>query len=153
MLRRRKEIAVLAAMLCVDDLSQQLSIGKANLESKGFSVHTASSPSAALRILEQVPIDAVLLDYRREVDAEAIALLIRQSYPTLPIVLLSAHSEMSEEFLWCFDDYVLRGATTEELVLTILRLTRPGYSSEARKPPLFSQDYGDHGKSARTIAK
>jgi CheY-like chemotaxis protein len=144
---------VLATMLCVDDPSRQLSIGKANLESRGFSVHTASSPSAALRILEQVPIYAALLDYQRVVDAEAIALLIRQSYPTLPIVLLSAHSEMSEEFLWCFDDYVLRGATTEELVHTILRLTSPSYSSQARKPPLSAKITGDHGKSARTTAK
>jgi response regulator RpfG family c-di-GMP phosphodiesterase len=49
-------------VLCIDDLAHPLAIRKANLEVKGYSVQTASTGSAALRILEQIPVSAVLLE-------------------------------------------------------------------------------------------
>jgi len=101
-----------ATVLCIDDLAHQLAIRKASLESRGYSVQTASSGRAALRILEQMPVSAILLEYKREgMDAAAIAFLIKQRFPQLPILLLSAY-ELPEQVLWLFDDYVLKGAIT-----------------------------------------
>jgi CheY-like chemotaxis protein len=117
-----------AALLYIDDLAHKLTLRRSILESRGFSIQTAASGTAALRILEQVPVAAVLLEYKQEgMDAQAVAFLIKQCFSNLPIVLLSAYSEMPAQVLWCCDDYVLKGATTEELVCTIKRLTNSNY--------------------------
>jgi two-component SAPR family response regulator len=54
-------------------------------------------------------------------DAEAIASHIKQRFPDLPIILLSAYSEMPERILWLVDDYVMKSELPERLVPTIER--------------------------------
>jgi two-component SAPR family response regulator len=62
------------------------------------------------------------LDYKREgVDAEATACHIKQRFPNLPIILLSAYSEMPERILWLVDDYVMKSELQERLVPIIER--------------------------------
>jgi CheY-like chemotaxis protein len=133
-------------LLCIDDLPYKLALRKSVLESRGFSVQTAANGRAALRILEQSPIAAVLLEYKHEgMDAQAVASLIKQRFPNLPIVLLSAYSEMPAHVLWLCDDYVMKGATTEELVHKIERLTNATYSNGAGKTPIpFGNGYRDN---------
>jgi CheY-like chemotaxis protein len=140
-LHSRKEIDVRAApLLCVDDLPHKLAIRKTILGSNGFSVQTAANPKAALRILEQLPIAAVLLEYKHEgMDAQAVASLIKQRFPNLPIILLSAYCEMPAHVLWPCDDYVMKGATTEELVHRIERLTKQTTATEQGKHPFLSE--------------
>ncbi|MGA2990860.1 MAG: hypothetical protein ABSD88_10345, partial [Candidatus Korobacteraceae bacterium] len=47
---------------------------------------------------------AVLLEYKLEgMDAEAVAYQIKQRFPRLPIILLSAYSQMPERILWLVD--------------------------------------------------
>jgi len=53
-------------VLCIDDRSQVLGLRKATLESHGYSVKTASSGYSALKILEETPVSAVLLEYKRK---------------------------------------------------------------------------------------
>jgi CheY-like chemotaxis protein len=81
----------LRALLLVDDRTPLLQLRKPVLESLGYSVITASSVSIALAKLENCIVDAVLLEYKTEgLDAEAAASHIRQRFPTLPIILLTA---------------------------------------------------------------
>jgi len=94
-------------VLCVDDLPQVLELRKAILESHHYCVKTASSGYTAMKILEEAPVAAILLEYKREgMDAEAVAYQIKQRFPKLPIILLSAYSEMPERILWLVDEYV-----------------------------------------------
>jgi CheY-like chemotaxis protein len=75
-----------------------------------------------MKILEEASVAAVLLDYKREgVDAEATACHIKQRFPNLPIILLSAYSEMPERILWLVDDYVMKSELQERLVPIIER--------------------------------
>ena len=108
-------------LLCID-LPQALQLRKENLESHGYSVMIASSSHTAMKMLEEVSVAAVLLEYKHEgMDSETIACHIKQRFPNLPIILLSAYCEMPEQILWLVDDYVMKSELTEQLVPIIER--------------------------------
>jgi CheY-like chemotaxis protein len=113
-------------VLCIDDRPQVLAIRKATLESHGVCVKIASSGYTAMKMLEETSVDAVLLEYKQEgMDAEAVACHIKQRFPKLPIILLSAYSEMSERILWLVNEYVMKSEPPERLVQIIERVTHP----------------------------
>jgi DNA-binding NtrC family response regulator len=108
--------------LCVDDLPQILEIRKATLGAQGYRVKVALSGYAAMKLLEETQITAVLLDYRPEgIDAEAVASHIKQRFPNLPIILLSAYSDVPERILWLVDEYIMKGEAPERVVRIIER--------------------------------
>jgi two-component system NtrC family response regulator len=112
-------------VLCIDDRPQMLEIRKATLEAQGYCVKLASSAYTVMKMLENTSVVAVLLEYKQEgMDAEAVASHIKQRFPNLPIILLSAYSEMPERILWLVDDYVLKSEMPEGLVLVVERATR-----------------------------
>src|SRR5450759_2370915 len=103
-------------VLYIDDLPQALELRKNALESHGYSVKIASSGHTAMKLLEDAPVAAVLLEYKQEgMDAQAVAWLIKQRFPNLPIILLSAYSEMPERILWLVDEYVMKSELPERL--------------------------------------
>jgi len=109
-------------LLFIDDLPQALELRKATLESHGYSVKIASSSYAAMKLLEEAPVCAVLLEYKLEgMDAEAVACHIKRRFPNLPIILLSAYSEVPERILWLVDEYVMKSELPERLVPIIER--------------------------------
>ena len=112
-------------VLCIDDHPQILELRKATLESLGYRVKIASSGYTAMKILEERSAVAVLLEYKQEgMDAEAPACLIKQRFPNLPIILLSAYSEMPERILWLVDEYVMKSELPERLMPIIERACR-----------------------------
>jgi CheY-like chemotaxis protein len=114
-------------LLCIDDRPQALELRKKSLESHGYCVKIASSGYAALKMLEEASVMAVLLEYKQEgMDAEAIACHIRQRFPNLPIILLSAYSEMPERILWLVDEYVMKSELPERLLPIIARVFQRG---------------------------
>ena len=120
-------------VLCIDDLPQVLELRKAALESHGYSVKTASSGYAAMKMLEETPVAAVLLEYKLEgMDTEAVACHIKQRFPNLPIVLLSAYSETPERILWLVDDYLMKSEVPERLVPIVERAYKLALRSKER---------------------
>ena len=61
-------------------------------------------------------------------DAEAMARHIKQRFPSLPIVLLSAYSGMPERILWV-DEFVMKSELPERLVGIMERATQPKRAS------------------------
>jgi len=120
------------ALLCIDDRPELLKLRKATLEPLGYSVVTTTNANSAIATLGKMAIAAVLMDYKSEgMDAEAVAFLIKQRFPTEPIVLLSAYSELPERILWLVDDYVMRSEPMEGVVQVIERVTRSGEAHRA----------------------
>jgi DNA-binding NtrC family response regulator len=118
-------------VLCIDDRPQVLDLRKKTLESRGYDVKIASSGYAAMKILGETPAVAALLEYKQEgMDAEALACLMKQRFPNLPIILLSAYSEMPERILWLVDEYVMKSELPERLVPVIERACRRAQRSE-----------------------
>ena len=119
-------------VLCIDDRPQVLDLRKATLESHGYRVKIASSGYTAMKILGERSAVAVLLEYKQEgMDTEALACLIKQRFPNLPIILLSAYSEMPERILWLVDEYLMKSELPERLVPIIERACRRAPRSEA----------------------
>jgi CheY-like chemotaxis protein len=119
-------------VLCIDDRPELLELRKAALESNGFCVETVSSGLAAIKMLEETSVDVVLLEYKQEgMDMEAIAYQLKQRFPNLPIIVLSAYVDMPERILWLVDEYVMRSDLPEGLTRVIERLTRPTDTDEA----------------------
>jgi CheY-like chemotaxis protein len=113
-------------VLCIDDRPQMLELRKATLEPHNYRVRIASSGEAAMKMLEETSVVAVLLEYKLErMDAEAVACHIKQRFPNLPIILLSAYSEMPERILWFVDEYVMKSELPEGLVRIIERARHP----------------------------
>jgi CheY-like chemotaxis protein len=111
-------------VLCIDDRPQVLELRKATLESHGYCVKIASSGYTTMKTLEETSVAAVLLEYKHEgMDAEAKACDIKQRFPNLPIILLSAYYEMPERILWLVDEYVMKSELPERLVRIIERAT------------------------------
>ena len=112
-------------VLCIQDTPAQLELRKTTLESRGYRVKIASSGYTAIKLLQETSFDAVLLEYKLEgMDAEAVACHIKQRFPDVPIILLSAFSEMPERILWLVDEYVMKSELPEGLVRTIERILR-----------------------------
>ena len=112
-------------LLCIDDRPQLLELRKAALESQGYCVKIASSGGTALKMLEDTSVAAVLLEYKTEgIDAEAVACHIKQRFPSIPIILLSAYACTPERVLWLVDEYVMKSELSERLMPTIQRPTR-----------------------------
>jgi CheY-like chemotaxis protein len=131
-------------LLYVDDIPQALELRKATLESHGYRVKLASTSHAAIKMLEKSSVAAVLLEYKHEgMDAEAVSCHIKQQFPALPIILLSAHSELPERILWLVDEYVMKSEVAEGLVPIIERATR-----RASSHPKLSERFPHGGTAA-----
>src|ERR1700674_5225 len=118
-------------LLYIDERPQMLKFRKATLESQGYRVKLASSGYAAIKTLEETSVAAVLLEYKPEgIDAEAVACHIKQRFPSLPIILLSAYCEMPERILWLVDDYVMKSKMPERLIPIVERAHRIGPHSD-----------------------
>jgi CheY-like chemotaxis protein len=103
-------------ILCIDDRPEMLKIRKTSLEHLGYQVETASNVTNAISAAATLPISVVLLDYKLEgMDAQAIAHQLKQRFPTVPIILLSAYSEMPAALLWLVDEYVMKSEPVERL--------------------------------------
>ncbi len=108
-------------ILCVDDDRQSLAIRKLLLETLGFQVMTAESGREGLQALETHDIDLALLDYSMpEMDGGMVAREIKRLKPDLPVLILSALSELPDEApRECIDGFICKGEPTSTLVKTI----------------------------------
>lgn len=104
---------------------QTLELRKATLKSQGYCVKLASSGCTAIKRLEETSVAAVLAEYKQEgIDTEAVACHIKLRFPSLPIILLSAYSEMPERILWLVDDCVMKSELPDRLLPIIERAHR-----------------------------
>jgi signal transduction histidine kinase len=86
-------------------------------------------------VLEETSVAAVLLEYKQEgLDAEAVACHIKQRFPSVPIILLSASSDRPERILWLVDEYVMKSEMAERLMPLIERAQRLAPGSSPRSP-------------------
>jgi CheY-like chemotaxis protein len=136
-------------VLCVDDRPPALDLRKATLESLGYTVKTASNSYAALKILGEMSISAILLEYKQEgMDAEAVACHIKQRFPNLPIILLSAYSEIPERVLWLVDEYAMKSEVPEGLAQVIERATQTTKKEKAHRFARHSNEQCERGCAA-----
>jgi CheY-like chemotaxis protein len=97
-------------VLCVDDEKVGLQVRKMLLERSGFQVLTAQDGSSGLRVFQENPIEAVVLDYAMPgMDGGEVAAQMRSMKPEIPIVLLSAYLGLPPEITQFVNIYMTKG--------------------------------------------
>src|SRR6476660_1667675 len=99
------------SILCIDDDESSLNIRKLLLEVSGYKVFTAVSGVEGIRALaEGVAVDLVLLDYLMPgLNGDEVAKQLKQSHPSLPILMFSAFPELPDEALQSVDFFLQKG--------------------------------------------
>lgn len=104
-------------ILLVDDEDSIHLLYREELEENGYAVHSAFSGEEALKILETLAADLVILDINMPGMNGLDALRkIKEMNPALPVILSSAYQEFKQDLSsWASDEYVVKSANLDEL--------------------------------------
>ncbi len=107
-------------ILCVDDLADNLAIRKLMLETFGYKVLTATTPTEALQVLDanRAVIELVLLDYsfpNCEENGEWLAREIRRRSEEIKTIMLSGYPEVPSSATESVDMFWTKGSDPTEL--------------------------------------
>ncbi len=110
-------------ILAVDDDKDILKVIKANLELHDYEVNTAASWAEAQELISQGVPDLTILDVMLpDGDGMEICRDLRNEYPGMPIIMLTAKDKVSDKVFGLesgADDYVVKPFETLELVARI----------------------------------
>ncbi len=85
------------SVLLVDDDPSLLELLSLRLKAIGLTVKTASSGTQALSVIPQCKPQLVITDLRMDdMDGMQLCRLIQQAYPTLPVIIITAHGTIKE---------------------------------------------------------
>lgn len=110
-------------VLLVDDEPDFLSVIARRLERRECTVVTAESGVAALAILEEQPVDVVILDVKMpEMDGIETLRRIRSGFPETEVIMLTGHADLdvaiSGMALGAYD-YLLKPTDIDELMFKV----------------------------------
>ena len=112
-----------ATILCVDDEANQLVLRKLLLENAGYRVLTADSFRSALATFLSHTIDLAVVDYwMTGGNGVQLASELKGRQEDLPIVILSAYSELPGETIGIADAWITKGAASQTLLAKIEEL-------------------------------
>lgn len=113
-------------ILCIDDNRQGLAIRKLFLEALGYEVLLAQCGAQGLELLRQNRVAAVIVDFDMpDMTGDELAGRIRQSFPAMPIVMLSGYiGDMPPSCCGIVDRFVRKGEPANRLIETLRELTR-----------------------------
>ena len=104
-------------ILCVDDEVNGLIAREFVLRQHGYDVVVTTSGRESLNLLEEVEVDAVILDYRMpEMMGDAVAERMKQLRPEVPIMMLSAQDCVPPTALHSADTFLPKGAAPDQFV-------------------------------------
>jgi CheY-like chemotaxis protein len=132
--------ATIPVVLCVDDDELLLDLLQEVLAGHGFHSLTTTNGREALRLLEQNPVDAVILDYSMpDMNGEAVAVGVRTVTPHIPIILFSGSLDIPPSTLQLTDAFVAKGANLSALLTVLGRLLQSCTEHKpVRKFPRFA---------------
>jgi len=126
-----------ATILCVDDEANQLVLRKLLLENAGYRVLTADSFRSALATFLSHTIDLAVVDYwMTGGNGVQLAGELKRRQESLPIVILSAYTELPGETIGIADAWITKGGASQILLAKIEELLARALvrsSQEARR--------------------
>lgn len=124
-------------ILVVDDDKNTRLLFRAVLENAGYTVSTAVNGEDALKVMDQVHIDLVVLDVMMpKMDGYEFTKLLRESNQNLPILMVSAKQlpiDKHKGFEVGTDDYITKPVDDEEMILRIKALLRRAKIANERR--------------------
>lgn len=118
----------MATILCIDDGTYGFSHTVEILRMTGHRVFMADNPQAALQVLLDHPVHAVLLDCHELEQHSGMASALRLARPEIPLVMTSAYCSLPCTHLREADACVQKGdsATLVQTISTIITASRFG---------------------------
>ena len=111
-----------ASILVVDDEPHVLKLVRANLESSGYKVLTATDGAEAVALVEQELPDLIILDLMLpKMDGYAVCRRVRE-FSSVPIIMLTARSaqvDLVHGFEVGADDYLTKPFSVTELLMRV----------------------------------
>lgn len=113
-----------AKILVIDDEQNLRLLMSEELKDLGYEVETASDADEALKKFDRTNFDLVTIDIEMPgKNGIELAGILRQKYPGLRIVLLTAYSHYKYDLSsWAADAYVVKSADLTELKETVKKL-------------------------------
>mgnify|MGYP006184965075 CR=1 FL=1 len=110
-------------VLCVDDDPQSLDIRKQLLEVAGYQVLIATDAAEGLAIFQELPVDAVILDYQMPgMNGGQLAAAMKQIRPGVPVMIVSSLPWLPDDAPNCIDAFVSKCAPSSALMDKITHL-------------------------------
>src|SRR5260370_39739497 len=111
-------------ILCVDDEEIPRTLRKFILQKKGYRVLTAASGNEALEMLDKEEINLVLSDQMMPgMTGTELTRRIRETYPAMPIVLISGVNEIPPDAIYA-DRFISKVGGPELLFETVAEVLR-----------------------------
>ncbi len=123
-----------SSVLVVEDDTSLLEALSDTLQLSGFQVHTATSGSAALTLLERQPVGMVISDVQMEpMDGQMLLGRIKEKYPDLPVLLMTAYGTIQKAVAAMREgaaDYLVKPFEAEVLVNAVARYLGSGSADD-----------------------
>lgn len=115
-------------ILLAEDDNSLRKLYKLVLTREGYTVFEAVNGHEALTIFDHEHIDLLITDVMMpEMDGHTLAAMIRDSYPSLPVLMITVLGELYDKekgFELGIDDYMVKPINVKELVLRVKALLR-----------------------------
>jgi len=110
-------------VLLVDDETDYLEVWSRRLKKRNVNAAGVPSGKEALRYLETIPVDVVVLDVRMpEMDGIQVLREIKKSHPLVEVIMLTGHASLEVAIegmrLGAFD-YLMKPADIDELLYKV----------------------------------
>ncbi len=124
-------------LLIVDDEERFLKTTATLLEKRGIASQTASSGEKALQMIEQIPVDVVILDIKMPgMDGIETLKRIKSSHPLIEVILLTGHGSFDLAVtgmqLGAFD-YLMKPSEISQLMEKVEQAYAKKQAMEQRK--------------------
>lgn len=121
----------LRTILIVEDDKNLLELYQAALSQEGYQVLAALNADQALSLMEDETVHLVLTDIMMpKIDGYSLVETIKLSYPQIPIIMVTAKSEIQDKklgFQLGIDDYMVKPIDIVELSLRVAALLKRTY--------------------------
>jgi CheY-like chemotaxis protein len=125
-------------ILCVDDDPSILRLRTLLFQSANYSVLTAGSGAEAVQLLaDGTKVDLVLLDYLMPgMNGDELAARLRERYPNLPLIAVSAVPDLPREFLQNVNQRVPKGENPQVLLAAVAAILEQTVQSQGKSQPI-----------------